>query len=118
MDASDPEMSVGCWRWYSNTFGGDLESDIVVVEVSENGGSSWVNLETIGPGGTEVSGGWYRKELLIAAIPGMSNTNQLRFRFTASDLNAGSVVEAGVDGDGTVGTNDFLMLLPNWGPCP
>ena len=59
----------------------------------------------------------------------------LRVRFLASDLGAGSVVEAGVDGvnvftyvcdetvfgdlndDGIVGINDFLILLAEWGPC-
>ena len=25
---------------------------------------------------------------------------------------------AGIDGDGTVGINDFLDLLAAWGPCP
>jgi bacillopeptidase F len=136
MDASDPAMSLSYRRWYSNTFGADPGNDIFVVEVSDNGGFSWVNLETVGPSGPEVSGGWFHKEFLIADIPGISSTNQFRVRFTASDLNAGSVVEAGVDaveilklfceaaecpdvdGDGDVGVLDFLEMLAAWGPNP
>jgi bacillopeptidase F len=136
MDGSDPEMSIAYWRWYSNTFGADPENDIFVVDVSDDGGANWVNLETVGPSGSEVSGGWFRKEFLIADIPGISNTAQFRIRFTASDLNLGSVVEAGVDGveilklfcatgdcpdangDGKVDVLDFLDMVAAWGPNP
>jgi hypothetical protein len=137
MDATDPEAVLSYDRWYSNTSGADPANDIFVVDVSDNGGSTWENLEIVGPSGPEVSGGWYHKEFLVADIPNISNTSQLRIRFTASDLNAGSVVEAGVDaievssllcdepdcpadidGDGTVGIGDLLGLLAAWGPCP
>jgi bacillopeptidase F len=136
MDGSDPDMSIAYWRWYSNTAGSDPQNDIFVVDVSDSGGLSWVNLETVGPAGPEVSGGWIRKEFLIRDIPGISNSTQFRIRFTASDLNAGSVVEAGVDGveilklfcdtgecpdvngDGEVDVLDFLDLLAAWGPNP
>jgi subtilisin family serine protease len=136
MDGSDPEMSLAYWRWYSNNFGADPENDIFVVEVSDDGGFSWVNLETVGPSGPEVMGTWFRKEFLIADIPGVSNSSQFRVRFTASDLNAGSVVEAGVDGveitkiycetsgcpdltgDGMVNVQDLLTMLSAWGPNP
>jgi bacillopeptidase F len=136
MDATDPEMSIGFWRWYSNTFGADPNNDIFFVDVSDDGGLNWVNLETIGPSGPEVSGGWFRKEFLIREIPGISNSGSFRIRFVASDLNAGSVVEAGVDGveilklfcdtgecpdvngDGEVSVLDFLQMLAAWGPNP
>jgi bacillopeptidase F len=136
MDATDPDMSITYWRWYSNTAGSDPMNDIFVVDVTDNGGLGWVNLETVGPAGGEVSGGWFRKEFLIRDIPGISNSGQFRIRFTASDLNAGSVVEAGVDGveilklfcdtegcpdingDGEVDILDFLDMLAAWGPNP
>ncbi len=135
MDASDPDASITYWRWYSNTFGAAPMTDIFVVEVSDDNGANWVNIETVGPAGPEVGGGWFRKEFLVADIAGIVNTAQLRVRFLASDLGAGSVIEAGVDGvevfsyicdgtvlgdlddDGIVGINDFLILLDEWGPC-
>ena len=82
-----------------------------------------------------MGGGWFRREYVVADIAGIVNSAQLRVRFLASDLGAGSVVEAGVDGvevftyvcddavfgdlddDGIVGINDFLILLAEWGPC-
>ena len=137
MDATDPEGNLGYFRWYSNSTGSDPNNDIFVVEVSDDDGASWVNLETVGPSGPGVSGGWVETEFLIADIPGISNTSQFRVRFIASDLGAGSIVEAGVDfvqifarfcdavgcpadidGDGTVGIMDFLALLAAWGPNP
>jgi hypothetical protein len=53
-------------------------------------------LEIVGPTGPEVSGGWFFKTFRIRDV--IPPTNQMRLRFTASDLGSGSVVEAGVDG--------------------
>ena len=92
--ASGPVL-VSYSRWYSNTEGDSPEADEFVVEVSNNNGSTWTNLETVGPGGSEVSGGWYTKSFRISDV--IEPTNQMRFRFTASDLDDGSIVEAGLD---------------------
>jgi bacillopeptidase F len=137
MDATDPDGVLGYNRWYSNSTGGDPNNDIFVVEVSDDDGASWVTLEIVGPAGPGVSGGWIRAEFPIADIAGVSNTDQFRVRFRASDLAGGSVVEAGVDtveifsrfckgngcaadldGDNEVGITDFLALLAAWGPNP
>ena len=135
MDASDPDAVIAYWRWYSNTFGNSPMADVFVIDVSDDNGANWVNLETVGPAGAEVGGGWFRKEFLVADIAGIVNSAQFRVRFLASDLGAGSVIEAGVDGvevftyicdgtvlgdldgDGIVGINDFLILVAGWGPC-
>ena len=135
MDASDPDAVIAYWRWYSNTFGNSPMADVFVIDVSDDNGANWVNLETVGPAGAEVGGGWFRKEFLVADIAEIVNSAQFRVRFLASDLGAGSVIEAGVDGvevftyicdgtvlgdldgDGIVGINDFLILVAGWGPC-
>ena len=83
------------FRWYSNDFGGGPNADIFEVEISNNGGATWVDLETVGPAGPGTSGGWIFVEHQIADF--VTPTNNMRVRFTASDFNAGSVIEAGVD---------------------
>lgn len=84
------------YRWYSNDVGNAPASDIFVVEISNNDGQSWVELETVGPAGNEVSGGWFHKTFNISDY--VTPTDQMRLRFSASDLGDGSVVEAAVDG--------------------
>ena len=94
--AGGGEAILSYYRWYSNHTGNAPEADIFVVEISNDGGSTWTNLETVGPTGVEVRGGWFFKQFKVSdfVVP----TNQMRIRFTASDLADGSVVEAGVDG--------------------
>ncbi len=84
-------------RWYDNSFGGAPMADIFEVEVSDNGGATWHNLETVGPGGPEVTGGWNSKQFSLTGIAGFTPNNLFVIRFTASDTGDGSVVEAAVD---------------------
>lgn len=136
MDASHEDTTLSYDRWYSNTEGEGPMQDIFVVQVSDDDGASWVNLETVGPSGAEVNGGWFHKEFFLASVNGLEMTDQFRIRFTASDTNPQSIVEAGVDhvrlfayecedscpadlsGDGNVGAQDLALLLGSWGPNP
>ena len=136
MDASHANTTLSYDRWYSNTAGNSGMQDIFVIEVSDDGGGSWINLETVGPAGSDVSGGWFHKEFLLADVAGLELTDQFRIRFTASDTDPQSIVEAGVDhvrlfafecedpcpadlsGDGDVGPLDLAMLLGAWGLNP
>lgn len=94
-DGTDDGADISYARWYSNTAGDSPNADIFVVEISNNGGASWTNLETVGPAGTGTSGGWFHVSHRIADT--ITPTANMRVRFHASDLGAGSVVEAGVD---------------------
>jgi len=137
LDATDPDASIGYIRWFSNGSGGNRQDDAFVVEVSDDDGANWFNLETVGPTGSGTDGGWVEAAFVISDIPGMTNTDQFRLRFHASDTGGGNIVEAGldlvqiftrfcddlgcpadIDGDNTVGINDFLDLLAAWGPNP
>ncbi len=92
MDATagaDPHITY--WRWWADAGTSD---DTFTVELSDDDGGSWVTLETIGPGVTP--GAWVFQSHRVADFVGL--TDQLRLRFTATDLGAGNVVEAGVDG--------------------
>ena len=82
-------------RWYSNDFGDAPFSDVFVVEISNDAGASWVELETVGPTGPEVSGGWFFKRFRVNDF--LEPTNEFQIRFNASDLGDGSIVEAAVD---------------------
>ena len=99
MDATEDSDEVAVltyFRWYSNDFGASPNADIFVVEISNDGGSTWINLETVGPTGPGVEGGWIQRQVQVSTV--IEPTDNMRVRFTASDLGDGSVVEAGVDG--------------------
>jgi len=89
----DPE--VGFYLWYSNTTGASPNADTFRVDVSQNGGSSWVNALTVGPTGTGTNGGWIFYSFRIADF--ITMTSQVRLRFVAEDAGSGSIVEAAVD---------------------
>ena len=96
MDATAPNAVISYHRWFSNDFGASPFQDIFVVEISNDGGQSWQLLESVGPDGPEVQGGWIHKSFLVSDQ--ITPTDQFRIRFTASDEEPGSVVEAGIDG--------------------
>jgi len=96
LDASglnDPYLSY--WRWFSNSAGASPGEDVMTVDISNNGGSTWFPLETVGPTGSDVTGGWILHQVRIADF--VMPTNNMRVRFRASDLINGSIVEAAVD---------------------
>jgi len=117
LDATGPGAPlVAYWRWYSNNTG-TATDDTFVVEISNNGGSTWVNLETVGVSDPEASGGWYEKVFRIADH--ITPTATMRLRFTASDLGSGSIVEAGVDHVRLLeATCDPRRFLPSAPPPP
>jgi hypothetical protein len=79
-------------RWFTNDLGGGPGEDPLRVEVSANDGSTWTTLEIVGAG-TPLA--WVPVEIPLPA--GMTASSAMRVRFTAADLNVGSLVEAGVD---------------------
>jgi V8-like Glu-specific endopeptidase len=135
MDALSGDAHITYYRWYHNTFGGDPAADIFVVEVSADDGMSWTELEVVGPDGPEVSGGWIFRSFRVSEV--ITPTDTFRIRFTASDLGAGSVVEAAVDGvrmnrsasgllcdstcpadidgSGAVDVDDLTQIILQWG---
>lgn len=87
--------TMGYWRWYSNDTGAAPNADTFVIDISDDGGASWVNLETIGPSGPGTHAGWNFHEFDVSTF--VSLTSQVRLRFIASDYGTGSVIEAAVD---------------------
>jgi choice-of-anchor B domain-containing protein len=93
LDGKDP--IVGYYRWYSNHAGANPHNDIFVVDVSNDGGETWSNVETVGPDGPEARGDWYYTEHTLSAI--ITPTNEVQFRFVASDYDPQALVEACID---------------------
>ncbi len=130
MDASDPDSVISYWRWFSNTAGSAPGQDIFEVEISDNGGSSWTNLETVGPSTADSGGGWFHLGFRVGDF--VANTSSFRIRFIASDTDPQSVVEAAVDGvllrniacgggqcgDGNVDPGEDCANCPADVPCP
>ena len=122
---SDP--TIECWVWYSNNLGGAPNADSMPIEISNNGGSTWVLLEDFAANNSM----WTARSYLVSDFMAPSAT--MRVRFVARDLGIGSLVEAGVDdfkvtnidcgatnpadlnGDGLVNATDLATLLGQWG---
>ena len=138
MDASAEEAVIEYDFWYnngSNCAGADPANDVFVIEISDNAGLNWYPLETVGPTGSEVNGGWISRAYPVADLSVVGPSDQMRLRFICADANAGSIVEAGVDNvrigyhfcnesnpcpgdfddDGSIGVNDILFLISAWG---
>jgi hypothetical protein len=94
LSTATQQCIVGYYRWYSNNQGDAPGTDFWVVDVSNDGGTTWSSVENINPPSGEQNT-WRRVEVDIIDRFGSPNLVQLRFR--ASDLNAGSIVEAAVD---------------------
>ena len=135
MDASGGDVVLSYYRWFSNSTGPGPQTDAFTVEISDDDGGSWANLETVGPSGPGIHGGWFLKTFNLDDITGFTPNAQFRIRFTAEDVGLVSIVEAGVDGvglsrlfctdpcpdtdgDDVVGIADLLDVLGSWGACP
>lgn len=123
--AGEDGVFVSYWRWYSNDQGASPNADVMPIEVSNNNGASWVTMESV----SQNAGAWVFKRFRVNNF--VTLTSQVRFRFRAQDLGAGSLVEAAIDdfqvisaecavlgdlnGDGIVDGADLGALLGLWG---
>lgn len=78
-------------RWYSNDRGAAPGEDFWVVQVSNDGGSTWQTVENTNVDAEQ----WLEVTVDITSI--FPAPDQVKFKFVASDEGSGSLVEAGLD---------------------
>jgi hypothetical protein len=91
-DLSEGDALVRYALWYTNGFGEAPNSDYFNVYLSDDDGQTWTLARSHGP---ESAPGWNVYSFRAGAVRSLTAT--MRLRFDASDLGAGSVVEAAVD---------------------
>ncbi|MBS0198171.1 MAG: hypothetical protein JSR77_15565 [Planctomycetes bacterium] len=85
------DIRIAYARWYSNNTGSNTNSDSMPVQISNDDGATWTQLELV----TENAAKWVRKSISLPA--GVAPTARMRLRFIARDTGLASTVEAGVD---------------------
>lgn len=94
LSQANESATISYWRWFSNSAGAGPFEDVFRIDISNNNGQTWTNVEIVGPTG-EVSGGWFQHSFRPADL--LPLTAQMRMRFVAADEGSGSVVEAAID---------------------
>jgi hypothetical protein len=81
---------VSYWRWYSTGIG-NPSTDRWTVDVSSDGGSSWIPVEILDLPVPQ----WSQVDVALDAL--ITSSADVVFRFTARDTGTGSITEAAVD---------------------
>ncbi len=128
---TDPRISY--WRWFVNGIGNQASNESFTIDISNDGGSTWSNLEVLTGANAQGNGGWYFAEHKLAGR--IALTSQMQVRFVAADYPiVGTCVEAAIDDfrvtdgsctfcpadyntDGTGDVLDFLDFLDDYGQC-
>jgi Zn-dependent metalloprotease len=79
------------YKWYSNDRGASPGQDFWVVDISNDGGQSWTNVENTNLSTED----WEKVQFRVSDY--VTPTEFMQFRFVASDYAPGSLVEALVD---------------------
>ena len=95
IDLSEGDAVIAYWRWYSNNIGPASAEDVLLVDISNDGGQTWTNVETVGPSGLGTTGDWFFHEFAVSEF--VQPTWQVVVRFVASDEGDPSIVEAAID---------------------
>ena len=105
LDASAAEAHLSYWRWWDDQGSApEALDDSMTVEISNNDGTTWTPVETIGP---NVAGAWVYRHTRVADF--VAPSNQVRIRFTTLDEGEASIIEAAIDGVSVSNTETGLL---------
>ncbi len=127
-----PEATISYYRWFFNSI--ISNNNTLSVDISPDG-TTWTRVETVGPGGQDVAGGWVQRSFRVGQYITPSATTRLRFVATE---RVSAIVEAAIDeltivapqcvdicnpdvnGDGNADQNDldYLIGVVAGGPNP
>ena len=86
------------WKWFTNNQGNNPGNDIWLVQISNDGGDSWVDLENT----TNSNNYWQLEQFYLNDF--ISLSSEVKFKFIAEDIyydgdngTGGSLIEAAVD---------------------
>lgn len=91
------EGTVSYWFWYTNDRGENPGEDMWEVDVTCDGGETWVPIEQM----TSSTDSWVQRSFRLSQFVPL--TNQVQLRFVASDFGGNSLVEGLVD--------DFILAV-------
>jgi len=96
--SSVDQVMLTYYRWYTNNLGDNPSTDTWSVQASNDGGNSWINLES-----TNISNNSWSKQMFFLGDY-ITLSSDIRFRFIAEDIfhdgefgSGGSIVEAAID---------------------
>ncbi|MDF1838263.1 MAG: choice-of-anchor B family protein [Planctomycetota bacterium] len=94
MDLSaNPGARIEYQRWYVNDGNANVD-DSMWIDITADG-TTWVNVETLGPGHPEASGGWFHHAFMASDF--ITPSAQVQVRFRVSDTGQESLVEGMID---------------------
>jgi hypothetical protein len=131
IDLAGTDGVISFSRWFFCDDEGGTGADVMTVEVSNNGGATWVTVTSLTTSGT--GSAW--EDVGFTVSNWVAPTATVNVRFSTTDNPNNSVTEAGVDnlqveqtvcgepcpedidGDAIIGLGDLLLVLAAWGPC-
>ncbi|MFG0306249.1 MAG: GC-type dockerin domain-anchored protein [Phycisphaerales bacterium JB040] len=90
---ANPELKLA--TWFDDDQGLNPGANVLLLEISDDGGLNWQTLDVLGPNNADSVGGWIDRSYRVRDFVGL--TNAVRVRAVASDANGSNLYEAGID---------------------
>lgn len=98
------------WRWYGEA--GAVPDDELAVDVSDDGGDTWVEVERV----VDVANEW--TQVVVDLNQLIDFTDQVMFRFVGCDINSPSLVDAAIDDFSILAFTAQTTAVPDGAPRP